>query len=400
MRLHSSGWYLSLSSYWFASSLKWFAVLLVVLPGRVAEVAPDNSVAALALLFAVGAVMALVGPPLWGYVSDRVGRRMPFIVMGAVLTGVALVWLAYAPSYWQLLLAFVLLQAADDVAAGPYAALIPDRAARLEHGLASGWLGALQALGSILGGLMGFVVVSQQWQLLLIALVNLGAAWLVFRYIGETPGLKPQSVGLVRGLLAPWRNADFTWVWLTRFLMTLAQWMVLFYLQFFVANRVLGWQGLADDAGQAVALLGLVIYVGAIIVSVWAGAHSDRAGRKPTILWAGVGLGLLTVVMLLVPRFELLLLAALVFGLLYGAYLAVSWALAADILPNPMSHGADMGVWQTSSVLPQVLGGLLAGALGAQGAEVGQANYALVFLLAAVCFVLAGVLVGRVRKAK
>lgn len=37
---HGPSWFLRLSAYWFATSFKWFLVLLVLLPAKVAEVSP------------------------------------------------------------------------------------------------------------------------------------------------------------------------------------------------------------------------------------------------------------------------------------------------------------------------------------------------------------------------
>ncbi len=76
MRPYSTAWYITLSTYWFATSFKWFLVLLVLLPARVAElVDPAEKATRLGFLFAVGAVMAFVGPPVFGYVSDRFPTR-------------------------------------------------------------------------------------------------------------------------------------------------------------------------------------------------------------------------------------------------------------------------------------------------------------------------------------
>jgi hypothetical protein len=37
---HGPGFFLRLSAYWFATSFKWFLVLLVLLPAKVAELSP------------------------------------------------------------------------------------------------------------------------------------------------------------------------------------------------------------------------------------------------------------------------------------------------------------------------------------------------------------------------
>lgn len=39
---HGPSWFLRLSAYWFATSFKWFLVLLVLLPAKVAEVSPPE----------------------------------------------------------------------------------------------------------------------------------------------------------------------------------------------------------------------------------------------------------------------------------------------------------------------------------------------------------------------
>ncbi|MCS7058583.1 MAG: MFS transporter [Meiothermus sp.] len=404
MRPHTTPWYLVLSSYWFASSFKWFLILLVLLPARVAELVPEVERATrLGFLFALGAAMALIGPPLWGYVSDRVGRRMPFLAIGAVLTAAALVWMAYAPSYFQLVLAYLLLQVADDMATGPYSALIPDLAARRERGVASGWLGTLQVSGQVAAGVTGFLLAQLQLQFLLVALLNLLTAALTLRYIGEV-SLRPQRRGLLQSLMAPWRSADFRWVWLTRFLVMLAQYGVQTYLQYYLADVVQSFNAfgrvLATEAFQAVALLGLLISVGAALAAVPAGRISDRKGRKPLIYLAGAGLAVLMLPLWLLPRFDLLLVLSLFFGLLYGAYLAVDWALVADVLPSPEAHATDMGLWQTSIVLPQVLAGAFGGVLDGLNRQSEGLGYTVLFLLAAVCFVLGTLLVRQIRSVR
>ena len=154
---HGPSWFLRLSAYWFATSFKWFLVLLVLLPAKVAEVSPPEEKASrLGFLFGLGAVMAILGPPVMGYLSDRLGRRRPFLLWGSLLTAFALLLLVHAPSYTALLFAYLLLQVADDLATGPYSALIPDLVPKGERGAASGYMGVLQVSGQVLAGAVGF----------------------------------------------------------------------------------------------------------------------------------------------------------------------------------------------------------------------------------------------------
>lgn len=400
---HRPGWYLSLSAYWFATSFKWFLVLLVILPAKVAELSPPEEKASrLGFLFGLGAVMAILGPPVMGYLSDRLGRRKPFLLAGSLLTAIALLLLAHAPSYLWLLLAYLLLQVADDLATGPYSALIPDLVPRGERGTASGYMGVLQVSGQILGGAVGFLfpLASQAY---LAAFLNLLGAGLSLRAIPDRPS-QAHPHPFLTAMARPWRDRDFLLVYLTRFLVMLAFYLAQAYLQYYLADVVRVFQAfdrvLTQEPFQAVALLGLLISLGAALASVPAGRASDRLGRKPLIYLSGAGLGLLMPFILLLPRYEALLFLSLFFGLFYGVYLAVDWALVADVLRDPGAHATHMGLWQTSIVVPQVLAGAFGRPLDLLNAREAGLGYAVLFALAGVLFLLGAFLVAPIRRAR
>ncbi len=400
---HGPGWFLALSAYWFATSLKWFLVLLVLLPAKVAELSPPEEKATrLGFLFGLGAVMAILGPPTMGYLSDRLGRRRPFLLWGSLLTALALWLLVHAPSYGALLVAYLLLQLADDLATGPYSALIPDLVPRGERGQASGYMGALQVLGQVLGGVVGFVLPLAP-QAYLAALVNLlGAMFSLPLVPDRLPRANPRP--FLAALATPWRDRDFLLVYLTRFLVMLGFYLAQTYLQYFLADVVgvfaaLG-RVLTEEPFQAVALLGLLISLGAALASVPAGRASDRLGRKPLIYLSGAGLGLLMPFILLFPQYETLLALSLFFGLFYGVYLAVDWALVSDVLKDPEAHATDMGLWQTSIVVPQVLAGAFGRPLDLLNAREPGLGYWALFLLAGAFFLLGAFLVAGIRRAR
>ncbi len=409
MRPFSRRWYALLSAYWFATAFKWTLVLFVLLPARVAELVPAGEKASrLGLLFGAGAVMATLGPPLMGWLSDRYptryGRRLPYLAAGSLATALALFWMAYAKTYPLLFLAYLFLQAADDLATGPYSALIPDLVPRARRGTASGWMGALQASAQIVAGGMAFLVASLPLLFWLIAAVNLLAAGLTVVYLEEPQNPQGRREGLLESVLLPWRDADFRWVFWTRFLVMFGQYLVQTYLQYYLADvvRVFAAFGrvLTRLASQAIGLLVFLISLGGAVASVPAGRLSDRLGRKPLIYASGVGLAMLLFPVLLFPRYDVLLLLALFFGVGYGIYAAVDWALVADVLKRPEAHATEMGVWQTSIVLPQILAGLLGGAVdGLNRARFGL-GYAAVFVLAAASFLLGTLLVRNVQSTR
>jgi len=87
------------------------------------------------------------------------------------------------------------------------------------------------------------------------------------------------------------------------------------------------------------------------------------------------------------------------FGLGYGAYLSVDWALAIDSLAGDASSARDLGIFTVSINLPTLiapaLGGIVILAAGAAG--MGAYAYRFVFTLAAMSLLLGAVVVRRIR---
>ena len=98
------------------------------------------------------------------------------------------------------------------------------------------------------------------------------------------------------------------------------------------------------------------------------------------------------------------------FGLGYGAFLAVDYALVLDVLPSAADSAKDLAVWHASLVLPQLMATPIAGGLldhfqrGAAAAPAGSfaahLGYSVVFWLATAYFVLATGLVRRIKKVR
>ena len=96
----------------------------------------------------------------------------------------------------------------------------------------------------------------------------------------------------------------------------------------------------------------------------------------------------------------------LVFGLGYGAYQAVDWALASDVLPSQDDYAKDMGVWHVAFTFPQVIATPIAGFLldkfQAVGTRTGAPNlgYTAIFTMATLYFILGTILVRQIRKVR
>lgn len=99
------------------------------------------------------AVAQLVSSPIWGRVSDRVGRR-PALLIGLIGSGLAYIVFGFANTLW-LLFASRIVQGLGGGTTGVAQAYVADAMAPEERAKALGWLSAGTSLGVIIGPPLG-----------------------------------------------------------------------------------------------------------------------------------------------------------------------------------------------------------------------------------------------------
>ncbi len=414
-----------LSVYWFSTNLMWAAVLIITMPSQIkAAVGDANKGAALGLALGAGAFISMLVAPIFGALSDRIrlpgGRRKPWIVIGTLGTAASLVGLAFLiqPGHPESLVgwsvAFVCWEFFNNIATAPYSALIPDLVSAEQRGSASGWLGLMTMLGTFAGGVTGFLI--DPWGVASVYYIMIGAILLgaLVTVVGVNEIEVPREIPPFKlreflvGLYDPFRHSDFTWVFLTRLLVTMGIFTVQEFIQYYMgdvigAPYVLGGQVVAQTAESAVSFFLPALLVGAIITTLLAGVLSDRYGRKPLVYLSGALMGVVCLVFILFHSFTLAVAMGVVFGLGYGAYESVDWALVSDVLPSIDDYAKDMGVWHVAMVLPQVIATPIAGFLLDNFQRVGAADhipnlgYTVIFLMAVVYFILGTVFVKQIK---
>jgi MFS family permease len=205
-------------------------------------------------------------------------------------------------------------------------------------------------------------------------------------------------------LTAPYRN--FSWVFFTRALMETGRFAVQPFLEYYLRDVikvfVIGGLVIANakgepQAGLALTLLLIALSVTAAITAVVSGPRSDRVGKKPVIYFAGGGMALAAFGFAFARDYPLALVFGLLFGLGYGAYISVAWALATSVLPDPSKNARDMGVWHIALTFPQMFQGAFGAIRDAGSVNGGTLGYMTLFGIAVVFFILGTVFVSRVR---
>ncbi len=389
----------NLNVFWIANNFHWQALLSVVIPSMVARfLDPAQKSINLAIVVTLGTLVAVVVNPLVGALSDyatfRMGRRRPFMIVGTILNVIVLILFAFAPSWFSagallftFALLFLLLQFSNNVANSPWSAIIADKVPQNQRGLSSGFNGLFTLLGTIVGSVVAGIILGGNLPLplyrnavvqvfLVIAVVQILFVAYTVITVKELPLLPEQHMKLSisafakRFFFKPSQYPDISWVLLARFLVMMGIWSVYYFLLYYF-DDVLGGKGVktiilnTPFSGEQFngVLFQPILLLLALPTSIFAGWASDHWGRKGLVYLSGIMMTVVCLVFILFQNQYAALVAGAFFGIGYGAYTSVDWALTTDVLPPTDEAGKFMGIWSAVGILPQVVGITVGGVL-------------------------------------
>ena len=402
-------WHAALSSFWFGSFFLWIPLTTVLLQDRVDHLIPQHGLqnTGVGIAAGVGGILAVTVPPLVGAWSDRLntryGRRRPIIVLGTLLTLPGLFLIMAASSYPELLVGYAIVQFFFNAAGAAYAGVVPDVVPAQQFGKASGFLGTMTLLGigagtgvtSILGDVpLMYVIIA------IVVLVSLGPMLWAAQLEGRAPVYRSPAMPLrakVSEFFRPLHEGDLAWVIFTRLMVSAGITVVQVNLLNFFRDVVLG--GAKADTFTAIWLL--VMVVAAVPFGFFGGLMSDRLHRRKIFVYgAGAAQSLVAVVFILFyPSAQPLVIGlAVAYGVGYGLYYAVDWALACDTLPDKSQSAKDMGLFHIALTFPQAIIPFFTGPLiDALNGPHGNGGYRIVFSSAVIFMILGTVFVSRIK---
>lgn len=136
-----------------------FGAIEVLVPLRIDALGGGHAV--IAAGFIVGAALEAILAPRAGRLSDRVGRRLPYVI-GLAICAVAMIAIATVGTLGLVLGALILTSLGAGLCFAPALTLISDVAesSRLHQGFAAGLSNMAWAAGQVIGGIGGGVVAS------------------------------------------------------------------------------------------------------------------------------------------------------------------------------------------------------------------------------------------------
>jgi DHA1 family multidrug resistance protein-like MFS transporter len=344
-----------------------YGIVIPILPFYVEEMGAGGT--ELGLLVASYAVMRLICGPIWGSLSDRVGRK-PVLLVGILGYAVTMIWFGLATELWMLFAARILSGILSSATAPTSMAYIGDSTPEKERGGGMGLLGAAGGVGTILGPALGGLLAGNSLGLPFfiaagLSLLSLLLAWLFL------PESLPAEQRLAARSSAPGSAAapaegilDVR-LWLRTIRSPLG---VLFGLTFvstcglMIFASVFGLYALErygfgpQEVGVMMVVLGLVSAIGqGGLAGPLTRRWGDTAVIQGGLLATALGFGL----MLLATGYITILLATAFFGLATALQIPALTSLTSR--RATLSQGIVMGLSNSFVSLGRIFGPLLAG---------------------------------------
>lgn len=341
-------------------------------------------------LWLAGPITGLVLQPVVGVLSDRTmtrwGRRMPYMVVGALVCSVCLLTMPFSVALWMAVLLLWLLDAANNVAMEPYRALVSDVLTPPQRPLGyltqSAFTGLGQTLAYVTPPLLVWLGMNQDAAnahhipYVTIAAFAIGAGFsavsilLTARSVRE-PALSPQELECLRhkgvGPLATVREIvdavrQMPPTMRQMALVMLFQWYAMFcYWQYIVLSlsTTLFGTTAADSHGfreaglvngQIGGFYNFVAFLAAFAMVPVARRFGPKITHAACLVAAGVGMWLL-------PSIHdrwLLLLPMVGIGLAWASMMGNPYLMLANSIP-PERTGVYMGLFNLFIVLPMLI---------------------------------------------
>jgi MFS family permease len=375
---------------------------------KVRQLAPDLPNTTLGILGFVGLLVAMAVQPIVGVFSDRakskLGRRLPFLIGGAALIAASLFLLALAPALWVLLLGVILIQFSSNILQGPWQALIPDLVPESQRGTASSLKAVMDIIATVVAGAVAGILLGTTGQklfgssaiyataaapvIVFILFVTFTAIWAREQPSAADTNIASRSISeaLKNAFYVNFReNPIFGWWFANKILF----WGAFIAINAFLINYLVDVIRMSQaDAQSFYGTLKVILGVALIVMALASGWLSDKFGRKPVMLIAGLVAFAGAFLLLFVRDRTLIILAGGIIGMGIGAFLSASWALATDIVPREEA-ARYLGIANIATCIgsgvARLLGGVLIDPINkALGSS--SSGYLLLFSLAALCF--------------
>ncbi|MEU7072830.1 MFS transporter [Streptomyces narbonensis] len=363
---------------------------------QIEDIDPANKVANFGLVAGISAIFATVFNPVAGALSDRSGRRNPWILGGGLLALPVMLLLGSVDTILLVTIAWCLGQAVMNIYQAAITSVVPDRVPMDARGKASAAVGLGLPIGSTIGALIGAAFSESYRTGYLVLGAIVAATAVLFTACAREERMPPKAPLPVKQQIAAFGSAlahhDFRWAFIGRALLVLGYFAVAGFQLYILKDHTELPAGLSAE--EAVAVLTPLNAVAMVVSTVLGGWLSDRFDRRKLFVGASA---VLAAVSLVIPAVSTSWTAMLAFsvvnGLGFGCYMAVDTALVTMVLPKAEDAARDMGVLNVANAGPQIIAPFVASLV----VSLSGGGYTALFVVAAVLSVLGALAVRPIR---
>ena len=309
----------------------------------------------LGLLVSMASFTGLFAPYISGTLSDRVGKRKPFVLIGSLSGAIFLFLLGYSSFYFEMFIFAFLFYLSMNFYQGVYYAWVPEAVEKNAIGLATGFRTSFYFIGGIIVFASGVVLfnINPALPLIVSGIVVIVTNLITVAFVKEDSNhLVKSTVKISFDFI---KNKSAMKVFMTAFFLYLSYGFIMpYWIQYyekmngFTSNEI-------STALTGMTLMGLIF-------SILIGKLCDRY-NKQLILFISCTIWLIGfIVGAFVMNLSMLWAFTLIFGLACAMFSVVFYVLIPAVAPKDRL-GEYMGINNIFISLPQIIGNLIAGKL-------------------------------------
>ena len=338
-----------------------YGLVIPLFPFYIEKLGASGS--ALGLLVSISALLELLFGPVWGSISDRVGRK-PILLLGVLGYALSSLLFGLSTEVWMLFASRALSGVLSSAVSATALAYISDSTATEERGWGMGMLGAAMGLGVILGPAAGGWLGASSLSLPFFIAAGMSMLALVLGAVLLPESLPPEIRAEARSRAGKVKTVQFGLLWQSLFGPVGLLLFMLFLVSFGLTNfeSVFGLYAAQEldygpeRVGTILAVVGLTSTLGKAILI---GPLTRRWGEAPIIKVSLVASSVAFLVLLLARTYPGVLAATGVFILSKTLLRTVIISLTSK--RTMLGQGTAMGLSNSFMNLGRVVGPIWAG---------------------------------------
>jgi MFS family permease len=360
---------IQLVSFWFGYQYFWFLVTIIILPSQVEQITgTETKGTGLGIISFVSGIAFLVVSPIAGSLNDRFdhryGRRRPWILLGTLGMVLSLFFMNGTRSLFGYTIAYLCLNLAAICCSIPFNGLVADMTVTEQNGQVSTVMGALNLFGYLFAAITGVFCSDLPISILYsgMGVVFITCTVLTCKLsepfslgIGMNQNLQElEWMKLFQDIFKPLLiHREFRLVFFSRFLFQLGIATIQSFLQYWISDCV-------TTGMESTKAVSLVMIPNLVLAPICA-LLTPNTNRKRTVYISSLLMISASLLMCFATDLSLAFIVSSLFGIGYGPFMTVEFAMLMDVLPNHNDAARDMSLWHTALILPQIISTPIAG---------------------------------------